>query len=320
MKEIVITANEAGQRLDKFLKKFLPDMPLSGIYKAVRKKYVTVNGAKSGEKYVLNNGDIVKFFFDIDDVKKEKKQDFIQVDYDFKPVFEDENILIVEKQYGILVHPDEGKEATLTDQVLSYLYDKGEYNPNDEKTFSPSPCNRLDRNTIGLVIFAKNYDALKSVNEAIREGEIKKYYSTIVKGRIADGEYLAYMIKDTKTKKVKIYDEKVKDSKEIITIVKTIDSIGQFSFLDIELITGRSHQIRAHLASLGNPIAGDHKYGDKKVNDFLEQQYGINSQMLVAYKLIFNNCPEKLKYLNGKVIAIPMPNVFKKIKNDLFKF
>ena len=319
MKEITITANEAGQRFDKFLKKYLKNMSLGAIYKSIRTKAITVNGKKVNENYFLSEGDVINFYIDIDEARKEKKLDFLGVDYDFDVVYEDENILAVNKTVDVLVHPDEGGGVTLTHQVLSYLYDKGEYNPDEERTFSPSPCNRLDRNTQGIVLFAKNYDALKGVNELIRNGNLGKYYTAIVRGKIKDGTYTAYITKDKKTNKVTIHDKKVKNSKEIVTRVINIDTVGQFSHIDIELITGRSHQIRAHLASMGNPIIGDPKYGDRKVNSFFTNKYGLNNQMLVAYKVVFRNCPKGLSYLEGRTITMSLPGMFKKIKHDLFR-
>lgn len=320
MKEIVITSNEAGQRFDKFLRKYLKNMSLSAIYKAIRKKDVTVNGKKSSEKYLLNEGDVVNFYLDVEEVKKEKSLDFLQIEYDFEISYEDENILVVEKMANVLVHPDEGSEFTLTDAVMAYLYDKGEYKPQEERTFAPAPCNRLDRNTEGLVIFAKNFETLRAINEMIRNGDVQKFYMTFVKGKIEDGTYEAYIVKNPKTNRVNIYKNKVLNSKEIITKIATVDSIGQFSQIEIDLITGRSHQIRAHLSWLGNPIIGDPKYGDKKSNSYFINKYGVQNQLLVAYKLVFRNCPEKLKYLEGKTITMPLPGLFKKIKNDLFKF
>lgn len=320
MKEIVITRNEAGQRFDKFLRKYLKDMPLSAIYRATRTKEIVVNGSKSSEKYILNEGDIVKFNIEIEDVKRQKEKSFIQVEHNFKIHYEDENLLIVEKKAGLLVHPDEGKEITLTDQVMSYLYDSGKYNPDDEKTFAPSPCNRLDRNTEGLVIFAKNYDTLKSVNETIRNGGITKYYTALVKGKIESDTYRAYIIKDAKTNRVKVYKDRVKDSKEIVTRVICIDTIGQYSLVDIDLITGRSHQIRAHLAWLGNPIVGDPKYGEKKINNYFKDKYGLTSQYLVAYKLVFKECTGVINYLEGKTVTMALSPVLKKIKKDVMKF
>lgn len=320
MNEIMITSNEAGQRLDKFLRKYLTEMPLSAIYKSIRTKQVTVNDKKGSEKYSLNEGDILKFNFEIEKMKKLKNLNFLNIEYDFKTVFEDANIIVVEKKPGVLVHPDEGGDITLTEQVMSYLYDKGEYKPEEEKTFSPSPCNRLDRNTLGLVIFAKNYDTLKIVNECIKNGDVKKYYTTIIKGKIADGVYHAFILKDENKNKVKIYEDKVPNSKEIITDIKTVDTIGTYSQLDIDLVTGRSHQIRAHLAYKGNPIIGDGKYGDRKLNSFFLNKYGLDVQLLIAYKIIFTKTYGNLKYLEGKTIIMPLPALFKKIKNDLFKF
>lgn len=319
MKEIVITPNEAGQRFDKFLRKYLVDMSLGSIYRAIRTKQITINGRKGSEKYSLNEGDIIKFDMKIDDVKKEKKLEFINIEYDFQTAYEDNNILIIEKKPGVLVHPDEGGDLTLTDEVLAYLYDKGEYDPEKEKTFAPSPCNRLDRNTEGLVVYAKNYDSLKALNELIRDGYLEKYYAVIVKGKIKEDLYCAYITKNQKTNRVSIKKEYVEGAKEIKTRVFNLDTVGQFSYAEIELITGRSHQIRAHLASLGNPIIGDPKYGDKKVNNFFKEKFGLQSQLLIANKIIFKKCPDFLKYLEDKTISMQLPQLFKKIKNDVLK-
>lgn len=320
MKEIVITSNEAGQRFDRFLRKYLKNMQLGAIYRAIRKKQITVNGNKSSEKYILNNGDIVKFNIDIEESKKEKDKSFLNIDYDIKTAYEDANIIAVEKRVNQIVHPDEGGDLSLTDEVMAYLYDRGEYDPDSEKTFAPSPCNRLDRNTSGLVLYAKNYETLKDINEMIREGNIRKYYFTIVKGKIKSDIYRAYMIKNKNTNRVGVSDTYKKDSKEIITGVDCVESNGQFSELDVDLETGRSHQIRAHLSWLGNPIIGDPKYGDKKLNNFFKDRYGLESQILIAYKLIFKNCPESLNYLEGKIVTMPIPSLYKKIRNDIFKF
>lgn len=320
MKEIVITQNEAGQRLDKFLRKYLKEMSLSGIYKSIRKGQIKVNNKKQSEKYILNEGDVLKFYFEFEEPKKKENKSFLQVDYDLKVAYEDENILVVEKRPDILVHPDEGNEITLTDAVWAYLFDKGEYNPEVEKTFAPSPCNRLDRNTEGLVIFAKTYDALKQMNEAIREGEVQKIYTALIKGKIKEGEYRDYISKNPNTNKVVVSKTKTRDSKEIVTKILDVDSVGIASVIEIDLVTGRSHQIRAHLSYLGNPIVGDPKYGDRKLNSFYFNKYGLNYQLLVANKIIFKNIGGNLSYLQDKVVSMNLPPLFKKIKNDLFKF
>lgn len=319
MKEIVITSNEAGQRFDKFLRKYLVDMSLGAIYKAIRTKQITVNGKKASEKYSLNEGDLVKFQIKVDEVKKEKKLDFINIEYDFQTAYEDNNILIVEKKPGVLVHPDEGREITLTDEVLAYLYDKGEYDPDKETTFSPSPCNRLDRNTEGLVVYAKNYDSLKAINEIIRDGYLEKYYAVLVKGKLVEDLYCAFITKNENTNRVSVKKEYSTGAKEIRTRVFNVDTVGQFSYGEIELITGRSHQIRAHLATLGTPIIGDPKYGDKKLNNFFRDKFGLNGQLLIANKIIFKKCPDFLKYLEDRTFSMQIPSVFKKIKHDILK-
>lgn len=189
-----------------------------------------------------------------------------------------------------------------------------------ELTFTPAACNRLDRNTSGMVIFGKTFEGLKCINEAIREDEIKKYYYALVKGKIKDGIYEGYILKNSDNNLSKIYEKEVEGSKKIITEVKTVETNGAYSLLEINLITGRSHQIRAHLSYLGNPIIGDNKYGDKKLNSFFENKYGLNYQYLYAYKLNFREIKGKLSYLKNKTVAVALPPLFKKIKQDVFKF
>ncbi|WP_315067572.1 RluA family pseudouridine synthase [uncultured Clostridium sp.] len=320
--KIEIGPNEAGQRLDKFLRKLLKDVPLSAIFKALRKKDIRVNGKKQNEKYFLEEGDIVEIKY-IQSNQENKEEKFIKVDPKrIKIVYEDENMLIIEKWPDVLVHSDtkNSEEPTLTDYVLSYLNDKGDYLPENELTFTPASCNRLDRNTSGMVIFGKSFEGLKCINEAIRDDEIRKYYYTLAKGKIRDGLYEAYILKNPETNISKIYDTEVKGSKKIAMEMSTVESNGAYSLIDIHLITGRSHQIRAHLAHLGNPIIGDNKYGDKKLNSFFESKYGLNYQYLYAYKLNFRKINGKLEYLKNKTIAAAIPPILKKIKQDVFKF
>ena len=315
---IQIGTNEAGQRCDKFLRKLLKDVPLSAIYKAFRKGDIRVNGKKIKEQYVLEEGDeiVIKYL-----KTSGEKKEFVRIDNNFKVTYEDENILMVEKWPNLLVHSDtKGGDPTLTDYVLSYLFDKGDYEPEKEITFTPAPCNRLDRNTSGVVIFGKNFKYLKALNEAIRERDIEKYYMALVKGRIKDGVYTGYILKNEDANISKVYDREVPNSKEIAMEVKTIQSCGTFSLIEINLLTGRSHQLRAHLASLGNPIIGDSKYGDKKLNSFFVNRYGLDYQFLYAYKVIFKSDSDELKYMKNKTIAESLPPVLKKIKNDVFKF
>jgi 23S rRNA pseudouridine955/2504/2580 synthase len=316
--KIVIGPNEAGQRVDKFVRKWLKDVPLSAIFKSFRKGDIKVNGKKTKEKYSLVEGDIVETY----EIKsKPEKKKFVRINNNFKVTFEDDNMLILEKWPGVLVHSNgEEGEPTLTDYVLSYLYDKGDYAPEKEVTFTPAPCNRLDRNTSGVVIFGKNFESLKLINEMIRDRRIKKYYVTLVKGRIKDGVYEGFIYKNEDANISKVFDKEMPNTKKIAMEVKNIQSCGAFSLIEIDLITGRSHQLRAHLGHLGNPIIGDSKYGEKKLNNFFNNKYGLNYQFLYAYKVMFKNCPDKLSYLENKTIAETLPPIFKKIKTDVFKF
>ena len=319
---IGIGPNAARQRLDKFLRKLLKDVPLSAIFKALRKKDIRVNGGKQNEKYFLVEGDIVEIKY-IQSKQEDKTEKFIKVDpKGIKIAYEDENVLVLEKWINVLVHSDSNtsKEPTLTDYVLSYLNNKGDYVPENELTFTPAACNRLDRNTSGLIIFGKSFDGLKCINEAIREDEIRKHYYTLAKGKVRDGLYEGYIVKNLETNISTVHDTEVKNSKRIAMEISVVETNGAYSFLDINLITGRSHQIRAHLAHLGNPIIGDNKYGDKKLNSFFENKYGLNYQYLYAYKLIFRNINDKLSYLKNKTIAVAIPPILKKIKQDVFKF
>lgn len=319
--KIEIGVNEAGQRLDKFLRKWLKDVPLSLIYKSIRKGDVKVNGKSLKEKYSLQIGDVVEVREVVS--KADRKINFIKVEDSgkIKITYEDDNMVIVEKWPGVLVHSDtKGGNPTLTDYVLTYLFNKGDYTPENEVTFTPASCNRLDRNTSGIVIFGKNYEALKALNEMIRERKVKKYYLALVSGKIKDGKYEAYISKDEGKNLSQVSLTSKKDTKKISMDVKTVQTCGIYSLLEIELITGRSHQIRAHLSFLGNPILGDSKYGNPKVNSFFVNKYGVDYQFLYAYKLIFKDCPEKLEYMENKTIAAALPPVLKKIKNDVFKF
>jgi 23S rRNA pseudouridine955/2504/2580 synthase len=316
---IDIGTNEAGQRLDKFLRKWLKDVPLSAIYRGIRTGDIKVNGKKGKEKYFLLEGDVVETREIVTETKKEKFQR--HENNHMKMTYEDENMVIVEKWPGVLVHSDKkGGDPTLTDYMLTYLHDKGDYLPEKEVTFTPAPCNRLDRNTSGVVIFGKNFESLKLLNEMIRERHIKKYYMALVKNRIKDGVYEAYISKNEDENISKVFDDKMPNTKKISMEVKTIQSCGTFSLIEIDLITGRSHQLRAHLSHLGNPIVGDSKYGETKLNSFFINKYGLNYQFLYAYKLVFKNCPEKLAYLENKTLSESLPPIFKKIKNDVFKF
>ena len=320
--QIYIGPNEAGQRLDKFLRKYLKEVPLSRIFKGIRKGDIRVNGKKEKEKYVLELDDVLEIkYMNVDEAKSKVKK-FNKVNTGkLKITYEDENMLLIEKWPGVLVHSDKKNGApTLTDYVLSYLNERGDYTPETEVTFTPASCNRLDMNTSGIVIFGKNFESLKCLNEMIRERKIDKYYMALVKGRIENGLYTAYISKDEEKNISKVYHDKKPNTNKIQMKVNVVQTNGAYSLVELELLTGKSHQLRAHLAFLGNPIVGDPKYGDRKLNSFYDNKYGLNYQFLYAYKLIFRDVPEKLGYLKNKTIAESLPPIFKKIKKDVFKF
>lgn len=316
--KITIQENEENQRLDKFLRKFLKDVPLSAIYKNLRKKKIKVNGKKVKQDYILKKGDIIETY---DIISNSKNRYFKTCDnYKLDIVYEDKNMLIVNKKSGILVHPDKKNCITLTDHVISYLIKNKDYIPEKEKTFTPSPCNRLDMNTCGLVIYGKNFKTLKSLNKMIRERNIKKYYIACIAGEIKDDEYKAFIVKDNIKNVSKVYNNKKEKSKKISMRVNTLNTNNEYSLIEIELITGKSHQLRAHLSHLNNPIVGDIKYGDKYVNEYFYKRFGLRYQFLMAYKLYFSNCEECIKYMNGKTIIGELPKQLLFIKNKLFNY
>ena len=320
MINIEIGKNEQNQRLDKFLRKYLGKAPLSYIYKAIRKD-VKVNGKRSKEDYVLELGDIVTLYMADETIENyRKKVDTTRAKRQFKIAYEDENLMIVEKPFGLLTHGDRNeKKNHLANQVIDYLIETGSYNPRIEKTFTPAPVNRLDRNTTGLVLFGKTNLAVQQLNQMIREKDkVSKCYMTIVDGNLKKELHLRdRMVKDRVNNKVTVLsmDE---DGLEMETIVRPLQTSGKYTLVEVEIITGRTHQIRAHLAKAGHPVIGDVKYGDKRINGYVRQRFDLNTQLLHAYKLHFDRCEGELAYLNGKTIYAELPEDFIRIKTGLF--
>lgn len=315
---IKIGPNDAGQTAGKYVKKLMRDVPLSAIHRAFRKGDIRLNETKAGEKDQVREGDTLEIRY-LDSRKAREPKVYKDVMADFKVVFEDENILMVEKWPGVVVHPDGSEQPSLTDHVLSYLADKGAWIAEEETQFSPSPVNRLDRNTSGIVIFGKNAQATRSLAAILKDGGLRKDYVAIVKGRIPDGLKEGFIAKDSERNIAKIYDKSGPDRKRILMETKTLESDGLWSFLELNLITGRSHQLRAQLAHLGNPIVGDQKYGDREVNEWFDNKYALKFQYLYAYKITFSRTDEYLGYLQDKVVAVKLPPLLRHIRNDLFR-
>lgn len=321
LKQVVIDKNDSGQRLDRFLKKYLSEASQSFIYKMLRKKRIKLNNKKAEPNTIISEGDTIQLYLSDETIDKFKASNKIE-NSKLVPriIYEDENIILINKPVGILSHSANKEYGNnIADSIIHYLCQKGEFNPRVEKTFKPSICNRLDRNTSGIIIGAKNYEALKKMNLSIKEGHVHKYYKTIVKGIVQEeGIIEGYLSKDEELNKVKVLEDKEGNAKKIVTKIKVLKTSNKYSLLEIELITGRTHQIRAHLSSLGHPVIGDVKYGNKRVNEFFRENYGLEGQFLHAYKVEFSNMESPLDYLNGKVFTAPLNEKFHKIEEELF--
>ena len=335
MKEILISANDSGQRVDRFLKKYLAKAPLSAIYKIIRKD-VKLNGKRPKENAVLSEGDVLCLYMMDEEIaawsEKEKRA---AVKRQFKIAYEDENILAAEKPFGLLTHGDATeKKNTLANQVTDYLIAKGEYSPAKEKSFRPAPANRLDRNTTGLVMFGKNAAALRCLNALFADkesGRMRKIYLAICEGEIKEDLVLeGWLLKDEKTNKVKILKKEAPGAKYIKTSIRPLavtkrgDRDADLdaapneraakgraqsrakTLCEIDLVTGRPHQIRAHLASIGYPVMGDPKYGKG------------SAQMLHASRIEFVEPEGELSYLAGRVITAELPPKFMETTEKLF--
>lgn len=321
MIQLTITENDQQQRLDRFLKKYFRNAPLSRIYKMIRKD-VKVNGKRAKEDTQLNLEDVVTVFISQEEADElSARPAAVKAKRQFKIVYEDENILLVEKPYGLLIHGDRTeKKNTLANQVVDYLIETGAYVPRREKTFVPSPVNRLDRNTTGIVIFGKNSLALQALNRMLREKEyIEKYYLTAVRGSLKEELHLEdYLRKDERNNQVEVSSQKQEDSRAIETKARPVCEGCGYTLVEVHLITGRTHQIRAHLASAGYPVIGDEKYGDRAVNRKIQDRYGLSSQFLHAYRLRFADAIAPLEYLKGREFTAPLPPLLETVKEGLF--
>ncbi len=314
MKEFVINDNDSSQRVDKFVAKALPDLPKSMMYRLIRKKDIKINGKRCDISDRLNTGDIITIYVK-DEVSAEKKHDmnFLKCSSELDIVYEDENVLIVNKPVGLDSHSNGSPMTeTLIDRIKHYLYNKKEYLPDSESSFAPALCSRLDRNTCGLVTAAKTAAALRDINEAIRSGNVHKIYHCIAVGKLPQKEDIitAYHQKDESRNLVKISDSPIDGYKPIKTGYRVLKEKGQLSLVEVKLYTGRTHQIRAHLAHIGAPILGDGKYGIVAVN----KRYSTFRQALCAFSLEFH-IPESsdMHYLNALNIKAPTPDFEKKL-------
>ena len=315
MKEFIIQKNEENQRFDKYLKKLLPNASTSFLYKMMRKKNIVINKKKVEGNEKLKAGDVVsiflsdetfdKFHVNLEELKKE---------YDalkslnlkgLNIVFEDDEMIVADKPYNMLSQKASGKDLSANEYLLGYMINKGALSFEEFQTFRPSVVNRLDRNTTGLLLFGKTLNALQQLGEGIRERSIEKYYRAIVAGELKEElELKGYLLKDEKTNKVSFHKEQVEGSDYIETGVKPLVSKNGLTLVEIHLITGKTHQIRLHLSTIGHPILGDMKYGDERINKKYYESHKVNHQLLHAYRLEFPD---------GQVVTADPASVFEKL-------
>jgi len=338
MQSVTIGKNQAGQRLDKFLHKYLPDAGTSFIYKMLRKKNITLNGKKAEGKEILEVGDEVRCFFSDETFAKFTGINRVSPDvhsgidiniylnafFELKGIdilYEDDDILIVNKPAGVLTQKADNKDISLNEWMVGYLLDKGSISQAELETFRPSVCNRLDRNTSGIVLCGKSLQGSQFLSELIKNRTLHKFYRTICIGIIRDDILLeGYLEKNPRTNKVKITRTGAGTASDngndgyIKTAIHPLKVFKNYTYLEVELFTGKTHQIRAHLSGIGHPIIGDFKYGNVKINNSLK----IKSQLLHAYRVEFPvEIPQKytdnFSYLSGMVVIAPMPEQFEKI-------
>ena len=306
MKSFTVTKNDASKRLDKFITQNCPTLPSSLMFKYIRTKRIKVNGKRAEISTRLNPGDTVEAYINDDFfVSKQPKYDFLSAPARLDIVYEDENILLADKKQGLLVHPDKIEyNDTLIARIQHYLYDKGEYDPEAENSFRPALANRIDRNTGGIVIAAKNAEALKILCDKIKYREIEKKYLAVIHGTPKKKTALleGFLEKNEDKNKVYLKNRKTDDSLTIKTKYTLLESKNELSLIEVELLTGRTHQIRAHMASIGHPLLGDGKYGKLAA----DKRLGFDKQALYSYSLKFDFKTDAgiLNYLCGKRFTV----------------
>lgn len=315
MRELTVMRNDAGQRLDKFLSKAVRGMPQSMMYKCIRTKKIKVNRKRAEPDMRLCEGDTVQLFVSEEffSSPSEDSGALLRIKPKLEIIFEDDNIILCNKRPGVLVHEDtEGNENTLIMHIKAYLAQKGCYDPRDEQSFAPALCNRIDRNTGGIVIAAKNAAALREMNERIRNGEVHKFYICEIHGiaQPPKGRLVSWMKKDSEANTVSVSDVKRQGYKECITDYRTlaVDRKNNLSLLEIALVTGRTHQIRAQFSHIGHPLVGDGKYGINRD----DRARGYKYQALYSYRVKFEFSDRKgvLEPINGREFSIPVGQIW----------
>lgn len=328
MQERIVSANEAGQRLDKLLAKYMKLAPQSFFYKMLRKKNITLNGKKASGAEKVNSGDIVRLFLSDETIEKFTEQPrkypglpakAKSTGFQTHIVYEDKHILLLNKPVGMLSQKAKDTDVSAVEYLISYLLESGQLTEEELRTFHPAVCNRLDRNTSGLLAAGKSLAGLQQLSSFFRERSIEKYYLCPVSGVIDTKQKIdGWLYKDDKTNKVRIEREETPGSTRIQTAYRPLKHTTGTTLLEVHLITGKTHQIRAHLASEGHPIIGDYKYGSRAVNEYYRSTYGLKSQLLHAYRMVMPQTDGVLSYLSGQTFTAEPPALFQKICDELF--
>ena len=325
MKLITVHKQEEGQRLVKLLGAYLKEAPNSFFYKMLRKKNITLNGKKADGTEKLKCGDEIRLFLSDETYEKfagkvQPKEKFPMAKLNI--VYEDSNVIFINKPAGMLSQKSVPSDVSLNEYLLGYLEKSGQWKQEESKAFRPSVCNRLDRNTSGMVICGKSMAGLQRMAALLKDRSLHKYYLCLVKGVMTESQHLeGYLLKDENSNQVKIFQKETEGAAHIITEYEPLYTEGETTLLKVTLVTGKSHQIRAHLSSIGHPIIGDPKYGDRKVNAFFRETHGIKNQMLHAWKLTFPKLAELLDNLSEKSFEAEPAGLMKqylmKAKGDL---
>ena len=318
MKEFIINENEAGQRFDKYLGKLLREAPKSFFYKMLRKKNITLNGGRATGNEKLSTGDHVKLFLSDETFGKFAgvQETVARAHQKLDIVYEDDNILLINKPVGMLSQKADKKDISLVEYLTGYLLEKGALTREDLLTFHPSVCNRLDRNTSGIVAAGKTMAGLQTLSGAFKDRSLHNYYLALAAGSVEHPSYIkGYLWKNERTNKVTVTREPKKDALPIETRMRPLSysGTGDCTLLEVELLTGRTHQIRSHLASIGHPIIGDAKYGSREVNEAYRKKYRVTSQLLHAWRIEMPSFEGELSYLSGLKLTAELPALFKKV-------
>lgn len=320
MRTVTVAKNEAGQTLYKMLSKYLNLSGKGFIYKMMRKKNITLNGKKCDGSEKLKEGDEIRLFLADETIDKFSEVKIQKVKKTaLSIVYEDENVIFINKPSGMLSQKAKESDESLVEYLIDYLLTNGSLTREAMKSFRPSVCNRLDRNTSGLVAAGKSLPGLQVLSEAIRERTMGKYYLCVIEGVLKEKQEIhGWLTKDERTNQVTIWKEERPEALPIQTNYLPLRTDGRYTLLEVKLVTGRSHQIRAHLASIGHPIAGDYKYGDERVNAEVKKQYGVKSQMLHAWRMVMPaELREPLENLSGREFKAEMPPEMKRMAEQM---